>query len=72
MKKASISAGSTRCSKHLATFGAVEPAVEQLDVLHLLGEEMVDFEPAHVAVLEPRQLLQEHDRLAVPIAVEAG
>ena len=58
--------------EHLVAFGAVEHAVEQVDILGLLGEEMMDLEPVHEAVLEPRQLLEEDDRLAVAIAVEEG
>jgi hypothetical protein len=63
MKKAATSAGSTRAGEDLAAFGAVEHAVEQLDILHLLGEEMVDLEAAHEAVLEAGELFQEDHRL---------
>src|SRR3546814_15832649 len=54
------------------TFCAVEHAVEEVDILGLFGEEMINFEPPHEAVLEPRQFLQEDHGLAVPIAVEEG
>jgi hypothetical protein len=72
MKKAAMSSGSTRCSSTSLAFGAVEHAVEQVDILRFLGEEMVDLEPLHVAVLEPRELFEEDHRLAVAIAVEEG
>ena len=37
---------------------AVEHAVEQLDVALLVAEEMIELEPADVAVLQRRQLLR--------------
>ena len=56
----------------LVAFGAIEHAVEQVDILGLLGEEMMDLQPVHETVLEPRQRLEEDHRLAVAIAVEEG
>ena len=51
---------------------AVEHAVEQLDVLLLGVEEMVDFEPAEMLVLQARERLEEDHRAAVAVAVEQG
>ena len=49
---------------------AVEHAVEQVDVARFVAEEMIEFEPADVAVLERRQRLEEDDRAGVAVAVE--
>ena len=50
---------------------AVQHAVEQLDVLLLGVEEMIEFEPAEMLVLQRRQRFEEDHRAAVAIAVEA-
>ena len=39
--------------ENVVAFGAVEQAVEQLDVLGLFGKEMMHLQPVHETVLEP-------------------
>ena len=49
---------------HIVDVFAVEHAVEQFDVTFFIAEEMIELEPAKVAVLERRQHLQEDHRIA--------
>ncbi len=71
MNQPSTSAASgTRCADRLLAARAVEHAVEQLDVLLLGVEEMVDFEPAEMLVLERGERLEEDHRAAVAVAVQ--
>ena len=51
---------------------AIEHAVEQFDVLLFLVEEMVDFEPTEVLVLQRGKSFEKNHRLAVAIAIEQG
>src|SRR5438270_7588563 len=55
----------------LQTFAA-QHAVEQLDVLLLGVEEMIDFEPAEMLVLQSCERFEKDHRAAVAIAVEQG
>ena len=50
----------------------VDPAGQQLGVLRLAGEHVHDVQPGRVAVLEVGQLLGEHHRSRVPVAVHQG
>ena len=73
MNQPSTSAGiGTSAADRVLAARAVEHAVEQLDVLLLGVEEMIDFEPAEILVLQPGERLEEDHRAAVAIAVEQG
>ncbi len=73
MNQASMLAGSpTNERNRLVAAGAIEHAVEQVDVALFLGEEMVQRQAAEVAVLQLGQLVEEDDRAAVAVAVEQG
>src|SRR6476646_7654912 len=52
------------------TTGTVEHAVEKPDLLLLLVEEMIEFEPIEIFVFEICERVQEDDRAAVAVAVE--
>ncbi|CAK0137292.1 Uncharacterised protein [Burkholderia pseudomallei] len=51
-------------------FRLIEHAVEQLDVLHVVGQHVVEGEPLHEAVLQVLEFLGEHDRIDAAIAVD--
>ena len=48
----------------------VEPPAVQLDLLRLAGQHVDDLHPGRVGVLEVRDLVGEHDRVAAPVAVQ--
>ena len=61
----SISRGSS-----VAQLGRVEPAAEQVGLARLAGQQVHQFEPGRVAVLQVGQLLGEHHRVGAPVAVQ--
>ena len=49
--------------QYLIAFGAIEHAVEQVELLGFFGKEMMDLQPVHETIFQAGQRLEEDDRV---------